>query len=37
MATDHLSAVESLADDLDRAGFEPVLAGGMALVILGSQ
>ena len=37
MAVDHLAAVESLANDLDRAGFEPVLVGGMALVILGSQ
>jgi len=36
MAPDHLAAVESLADDLDRAGFEPVLVGGMALVVLGS-
>ena len=37
MAADHLAAVESLADDLGRAGFDPVLVGGMALVILGSQ
>lgn len=37
MAADHLADVETLADDLARAGFEPVLVGGMALVILGSQ
>ncbi|HKS16461.1 MAG TPA: hypothetical protein VJU16_04060, partial [Planctomycetota bacterium] len=37
MAVDHLAAVESLAGDLEQAGFEPVLVGGMALVILGSQ
>ena len=33
----HLAAVESLAAELESAGFEPVLVGGMALVILGSR
>lgn len=33
----HLAAVESLAGDLETAGFEPVLVGGMALVVLGSR
>lgn len=32
----HLEAVESLAAALESGGFEPVLVGGMALVILGS-
>ncbi|HEU4338813.1 MAG TPA: nucleotidyl transferase AbiEii/AbiGii toxin family protein [Planctomycetota bacterium] len=34
---DHLEAVESLAGALESTGFEPVLIGGMALVILGSR
>ena len=34
---DLLEAVEALADALESKGFEPVLIGGMALVILGSQ
>lgn len=34
---DHLETVEALADALELKGFEPVLVGGMALVILGSQ
>lgn len=33
----HLEAVESLAADLETGGFEPVLVGGMALVVLGSR
>jgi hypothetical protein len=33
----YLRAVGSLAGDLDARGFEPVLVGGMALVLLGSQ
>ncbi len=34
---DDLEAVEDLAEALESKGFEPVLVGGMALVILGSQ
>jgi hypothetical protein len=33
----YLRAVGRLAADLDARGFEPVLVGGMALVLLGSQ
>ena len=33
----HLAAVEALAADLESGGFEPVLVGGMALVVLGSR
>src|SRR5262245_20451762 len=32
-----MEAVETLAEALESKGFEPVLVGGMALVILGSQ
>jgi len=34
---DPLETVETIADALDSRGFEPVLIGGMALVILGSR
>ena len=33
----HLEAVEALAEALEAGGFEPVLVGGMALVVLGSR
>lgn len=32
-----IEAVASIATDLDARGFEPVLVGGMALVVMGSQ
>lgn len=35
--TDHLSSVATLLRDLRDLGFEPVLVGGMALVVLGSR
>jgi hypothetical protein len=34
---DHLAAVERLVGDLESAGLEPVLVGGMAMVVLGSR
>jgi hypothetical protein len=34
---EHLAAVERVAADLDAGGLEPVLVGGMALVVHGSQ
>ena len=35
--SDHLEKVVALAADLEERGFEPILVGGIALVILGSQ
>src|SRR5579885_3317772 len=35
--TDFMEAVSALAEALEKKGFEPVLVGGIALVILGSQ
>jgi hypothetical protein len=35
--TDYLQKVAALAEDLESEGFQPVLVGGIALVILGSQ
>jgi hypothetical protein len=37
VAGSHVEAVESLAEALEAGGFEPVLVGGMALVVLGSR
>ena len=34
---DHLQTVGEILDDLRELGFEPVLVGGMALVVLGSR
>jgi len=34
---DHLRTVAKVLDDLRRIGFDPVLVGGMALVVLGSR
>jgi hypothetical protein len=35
--TDHLDEVASLADSLTGLGLEPILVGGMAMVIIGSR
>ena len=35
--TDHLQAVGDIVQDLRALGLEPVLVGGMALVVLGSR
>jgi hypothetical protein len=35
--TDPLETITGLADALEKKGFQPILIGGMALVILGSQ
>jgi hypothetical protein len=35
--TDHLSTIGALVHDLRQLGLEPVLVGGMALVVLGSR
>lgn len=35
--TDYIEEVGALAEALERKGFQPVLVGGIALVILGSQ
>jgi len=35
--TDHLSTVGTIVQELRHLGFEPVLVGGMALVVLGSR
>lgn len=37
MSTDHLDSVGDVIDALGDAGFAPILVGGMALVLLGSQ
>ena len=36
-AADELNEAAAIADALDRAGLEPILIGGMALVLLGSR
>jgi hypothetical protein len=35
--TDHLDQVSRIVDELSALGFDPVLVGGMALVVLGSR
>ena len=37
MQSDHLEKICVLVEDLELKGFSPILVGGMALVILGSQ